>query len=61
MNSSLTIAQWQVREQACSSRSSRLDPNEQAHSYGIAESPPSTINSWPVMNDDASLARNKAA
>ena len=28
---------------------------------GIAESPPSTINSCPVMNDDASLAKNSAA
>ena len=29
--------------------------------YGIAVSPPSTINSWPVMNEDASLAKNTAA
>jgi hypothetical protein len=29
--------------------------------YGMAVRPPSTINSWPVMNDEASLAKNAAA
>jgi lysophospholipase L1-like esterase len=35
--------------------------SSQTGNYGIAESPPSTINSWPVMNDEASLAKNAAA
>ena len=35
--------------------------SNQVDGYGIAERPPSTINSWPVMNDEASLAKNTAA
>jgi len=35
--------------------------SDQFYGYGIAERPPSTINSWPVMNDEASLAKNTAA
>jgi len=35
--------------------------SDQVSGYGMAVSPPSTINSWPVMNEDASLAKNTAA
>jgi len=38
-----------------------LESRSPAALQGIADSPPSTINSCPVMNDDASLAKNSAA